>query len=78
MGAIYYDKGDYPKGDYWYEQAIKRGAKPEDIDDERKRVIRSTKDENKRHEAAEYLLKKDSQRYAWAKSYLQKSQHNTK
>ncbi len=60
MGAIYYDKSDYPKGDYWYEQAIKRGAKPEDIDDERKRVVRSTKDENKRHEAAEYLLKKDS------------------
>ncbi|MEH2057997.1 MAG: hypothetical protein V7K97_17905 [Nostoc sp.] len=73
MGAICYDKSDYPKGDYWYEQAIKRGAKPEDIDDERKRVVRSTKDENKRHEAAEYLLRKDSQRYAWAKSYLKKS-----
>ncbi|OYD93613.1 hypothetical protein CDG76_16540 [Nostoc sp. 'Peltigera membranacea cyanobiont' 210A] len=78
MGAICYDKSDYPKGDYWYEQAIKRGAKPEDIDDERKRVVRSTKDENKRHEAAEYLLKKDSQRYAWAKSYLKKSSDNGK
>ncbi|MEH2088325.1 hypothetical protein [Nostoc sp.] len=78
MGAIYYDKSDYPKGDYWYEQAIKRGAKPEDIDDDRKRVVRSTKDENKRHEAAEYLLKKDSQRYAWAKSYLKKSSDNRK
>ncbi|MEH2271643.1 MAG: hypothetical protein V7K68_24995 [Nostoc sp.] len=78
MGAICYDKSDYPKGDYWYEQAIKRGAKPEDIDDDRKRVIRSTKDENKRHEAAEYLLKKDSQRYAWAKSYLKKSSDNGK
>ncbi|MEH2261433.1 hypothetical protein [Nostoc sp.] len=78
MGAICYDKSDYPKGDYWYEQAIKRGAKPEDIDDEIKRVVRSTKDENKRHEAAEYLLKKDSQRYSWAKSYLKKSSDNSK
>ncbi|MBE8970372.1 hypothetical protein IQ277_30430 [Nostocales cyanobacterium LEGE 12452] len=76
MGAICYDKSDYQKGDYCYEQAIKRGAKPEDIDDERKRVVRSTKDENKRHEAAEYLLKKDSQRYAWAKSYLKKPSDN--
>ncbi|MCC5641477.1 hypothetical protein LC607_00580 [Nostoc sp. CHAB 5824] len=73
MGAICYDKGDYPKGDYWFEQAIQRGAEAEDIDAERKRVIRSTKDDNKRHEAAEYLLKKDSKRYAWAKSYLKKS-----
>jgi hypothetical protein len=78
MGAICYDKSDYRKGDYWYEQAIQRGAKPEDIDDERKRVIRSTKDENKRHEAAEYLLEKDLQRYAWAKSYLKKSSDNRK
>ncbi|MEH1950244.1 MAG: hypothetical protein V7K77_25290 [Nostoc sp.] len=72
MAAIAHDRGDYAKRDYWYEQAIKRGAKPEDIDDERKRLFRSTKDENKRHEAAEYLLKKDSQRYTWAKSYLKK------
>jgi hypothetical protein len=76
MGAICYDKGYYQKGDYWFDQAIDRGAEAEDIDAERKRVIRSTKDENKRHEAAEYLLKKDSQRYAWAKSYLKKSQDN--
>ncbi|WP_306558141.1 hypothetical protein [Nostoc sp. 'Peltigera malacea cyanobiont' DB3992] len=78
MAAIAHDRGDYAKTDYWHEQAIKRGAKTEDIDDEIKRLIRSTKDENKRHEAAEYLLKKDSQRYAWAKSYLKKSSDNGK
>ena len=72
MAAIAHDRGDYAKRDYWFEQAIKRGAKTEDIDDERKRLVRSTKDENKRHEAAEYLLKKDAQRYSWAKSYLKK------
>jgi len=69
MGAICYDRYEYEEGDYWFEQAIERGAETEDIDAERKRVIRSTKDENKRHEAAEYLLKKDSQRYSWAKAY---------
>ncbi|MEH2411530.1 hypothetical protein [Nostoc sp.] len=73
MGTICYDRGDYLKGDYWFQQAIQRGAETEDIDAEIKRVIRSTKDENKRHEAAEYLLKKDLQRYSWAKSYLKKS-----
>ena len=72
MGAIAYDRCDYLKGDYWFEQAIKRGAKTEDIDDEIKRLVRSTKDDIKRDEAAEYLLKKDPQRYAWAKSYIKK------
>ncbi|PHJ57848.1 hypothetical protein VF14_35855 [Nostoc linckia z18] len=78
MGAICYDRGNYVKGDYWFEQAIQRGAKTEDIDDELKRVFRSTKNENKRHEAAEYLLKKDSKRYSWAKSYLKKPLENHK
>jgi len=73
MGAICYDKYNYEEGDYWFEQAIERGAETEDIDAEKKRVINSTKDENKRHKAAEYLLKKDSKRYSWAKSYLKKS-----
>lgn len=72
MGAISYDKGEYSKGDDWFAEAIKRGAKTEDIDDEIKRVVRSTKDENKRQDAVNYLLRKDSQRYAWAKSYLKK------
>ncbi|WP_226889111.1 hypothetical protein [Nostoc sp. MG11] len=70
MGAICYDKYEYEEGDYWFGQAIQRGAEIEDIDAERKRVIRSTKNEQKRHEAAEYLLKKDPERYAWAKAYL--------
>ncbi|MFW9264752.1 hypothetical protein [Nostoc sp. CALU 546] len=70
MGAICYDRHDYEQGNYWFEQAIQRGAEIKDIDAEIKRVIRSTKNEEKQHKAAEYLLKKDSQRYAWAKSYL--------
>ncbi|HEY9802158.1 MAG TPA: hypothetical protein V6D25_17485 [Leptolyngbyaceae cyanobacterium] len=76
MGAIEYDRGNYVQGDYWFEQARQRGAKTEDIDNEIKRVIRSTKDEEKRHEAAEYLLRKDADRYCWAKVYLKKVQDN--
>jgi tetratricopeptide (TPR) repeat protein len=72
LGAIYYDKGEYSEGDDWFAEAVKRGAKTEEIDDEIKRVLLSTKDDNKRQDAVNYLLKKDSQRYAWAKSYLKK------
>ena len=73
MGAICYGRGEYPQGDDWFNEAILRGAKPDDVDYEIKRVVRDTKDENKRREVVEYLLKKDSKRYAWAKPYLKKS-----
>ena len=55
---------------------MKRGAKTEEIDDEIKRVIRSTKDDIKLQDAVNYLLKKDSQRYSWAKSYLKKTKNH--
>ena len=74
MGAICYDRYEYQKGDYWFEKAIKFGANSEDIDAEIKQVIRNEKNDDQRHEAAEYLLKKDSYRYAWAKAYLKKQQ----
>ncbi|MFB2983202.1 tetratricopeptide repeat protein [Microseira sp. BLCC-F43] len=72
MGAIYYDRGNYPEGDRWFAEAIQRGAETEAIDDEIKRVVRSTKDENKRQDVAEYLLKKDPVRYDWVRAYLKK------
>ncbi|MEA5618636.1 hypothetical protein VB711_12425 [Cronbergia sp. UHCC 0137] len=77
MGAICYDKNNHEEGDYWFELAVENGAETEDIDAERKRIIKSTKDEQKRHEAAEYLLKKDPKRYAWAKDYLKKQKNKT-
>jgi hypothetical protein len=78
MGAICYERREYPKGDYWFEEAIKRGASPRDQDAEIKRVVKNAKDENKRREVVEYLLKKDPQRYAWAKAYLKKPQNKGK
>ncbi len=68
MGAICYDRGNYVDGDKWFEMAQKRGAK--DTDDEIRRIVRMTKDKDKRKEVAEYLLNKDSVRYGWAKSYI--------
>jgi len=72
MGAICYRQHEYSQGDYWFNEAIERGAESEDVDDEIKRVVRDTKDENKRREVVEYLLNKEPMRYAWAKSYLKK------
>jgi hypothetical protein len=68
MGAICYDRREYADGDHWFEMAAERGA--DDADDEIERIVRMTKDKNKRREVAEYLLSKDPDRYAWANSYL--------
>lgn len=72
MGAICYERGQYLEGDSWFNEAIKRGANPRDMDSEIKRVVRNAKNENQRREVVEYLLKKDPSRYAWAKAYLKK------
>ncbi|MDZ8189892.1 MAG: hypothetical protein RMX96_34285 [Nostoc sp. ChiSLP02] len=72
MGAICFERHQYSDGEYWFQEAIKRGANPRDMDSEIKRVVKNTKDENKRREVIKYLLNKDSKRYSWAKSYLKK------
>jgi len=68
MGAICFERGQYFEGERWFYEAIKRGASPRDMDAEIKRVVKNA-DNNKRQQVVEYLLKKDPERYAWAKSY---------
>jgi len=68
MGAICFERGQFLEGERWFNEAIKRGASPRDQDAEMKRVVKNAKNE-KRREVVEYLLKKDPQRYAWAKFY---------
>ena len=70
MGAICYGLGEYDNGYSWFEEARKRGADIEDIDKEIKRLVKETRNKNRRKEIIEYLLKKDERRYAWAKKYL--------
>jgi hypothetical protein len=77
MGAICYERGQYLEGDSWFNEAIKRGANPRDMDSEIKRVVRNAKNENKRREVVEYLLKKYPSRYGWAKAYLKKPQNKS-
>ena len=68
MGAICYDRSEYMEGDKWFTLGAERGAN--DTDDEIERIVRMTKDKDKRREIAEYLLNKDPNRYKWANSYL--------
>lgn len=68
LGAICYDQGEYAQGDLWFGMAVERGAN--DTDDEIERIVRMTKDKDKRKDVVEYLLQKDPQQYSWAKSYL--------
>lgn len=68
MGAICFERSQFAEGERWFKEAIKRGAESEDIDSELKQVVKNAKDE-KRREVVEYLLKKNPQRYAWAKAY---------
>ncbi|MEG4632043.1 hypothetical protein QUB56_21025 [Microcoleus sp. AR_TQ3_B6] len=68
MGAICFERGQFLEGERWFNEAIKRGASPRDQDAEMKRVVKNAKN-GKRREVVEYLLKKDPQRYAWAKFY---------
>lgn len=72
MGAICFERYQYSDGEYWFQESFKHGANPRDMDCEIKRVVKNAKNENKCREVIEYLLKKDSQRYSWAKSYLKR------
>jgi hypothetical protein len=68
MGALCYDTRRYIDGDRWFEEAIKRGAKPQDQDAEIKRILLKKKDQE-REELIDYLLKKDHSRFSWVKDY---------
>jgi len=65
MGALCYDNGDYGEGDRWFEEAIKRGAKPHDQDSEIKRILRKKPNP----ELIAHLLKKDPNRFSWVKDF---------
>lgn len=67
LGAICYDRGKYAEGDKWFEMATERGS--DDTDNEIEKIVRMTKDKDKRREVVDYLLNKDPNRYQWASSY---------
>ncbi len=79
VGALYYDRRQYDEGDMWFEEAIQRGATPNDVDAELKRIVRRTKGDE-RQQLIHHLLQKDPIRYAWAEHEKpgEDQQHNSK
>lgn len=71
MGALCYDTRRYDEGDKWFEEAVKRGAKPNDQDAEIKRILNKKKDKE-RQEIIDHLVKKDPVRFAWVNKYKPK------
>ncbi len=69
MGALCYDTGRYDEGDRWFEEAVKRGAKPQDQDAEIKRILRKMKRGRERKELINHLLKKNPVRFDWARRF---------
>lgn len=73
LGAICYATGRYDEGHRWFEEARKRGATEKDEDAEIKRIVQKTKDKKELQALIDFLLNKDSDRYAWVNKYLKSS-----
>lgn len=73
LGAICYATGRYDEGDRWFEEARKRGATERDVDAEIKRIVQKTKDKKELQALIDFLLNKDSRRYAWVNKYCKSS-----
>lgn len=73
LGILSYDRGNYLNGDFFFKEAMQRGAKTAEIDDEIKQVLKTIASEKHRQNTVEYLLKKDLERYAWAKFYQKRA-----
>ncbi len=69
LGAICYATGRYDEGHRWFEEARKRGATEKDEDAEIKRIVQKTKDKQELQALIDFLLNKDSDRYAWVNKY---------
>ncbi|MUG97577.1 hypothetical protein F7734_36760 [Scytonema sp. UIC 10036] len=69
LGIISYDRGNYLQGDYFFEKAMMLGRQPEEIDDEIKQILKTMTSDRHRKNTVDHLLKKDIERYAWAKFY---------
>lgn len=76
MGAICVEEGNYSGGEYWFNEAIKRGYSPKDQEAEIKRIFNKYKDEQKlkfpeaKDEQKLKLAEFYQNRYSWAKKYL--------
>lgn len=74
MGALCFDDFRYDEGSKWFEEAVKRGAKENDQETEIRRILRKKQNQD----LVEYLLKKDTHRFAWVKDFSAKIINNQK
>lgn len=70
MGALCYATRRYDEGDKWFEEAVKRGAKPKDQDAEIRRILNKKKGKDRKEMIGD-LIAKDPVRFAWVKSLKQ-------
>lgn len=73
IATLCYRNSSFAEGDRWKQQAIERGANPGDLDHEMKRLVKNTKEAEKRQNLIKHLLKTDPHRYAWAREYQKRS-----
>lgn len=69
LGAVHYEQGNPAEGDRNFEKAVKLGAHPKTQDAEIRTALKNSAIETKRV-IADYLLRKDPAKYAWARTYL--------
>lgn len=68
LGAVYYEQGHFEQGKMWYDEAVKRGFKELQVDNELKNIFRRI-DKDKQINMREHLLSLDQERYAWANKW---------
>jgi len=69
QGAVWYQMGDYQAGRMWYDKAVERGFREEDVDSELRGIMRRLAPQ-KRKALGEHLLGQDGRRYDWARRYV--------
>lgn len=69
LGAIYFARGQPEKGEEHFETAVSLGSQAKYLEGQMKRALDSA-DQTARQTTAQYLLRKDPEKYRWANFYL--------
>lgn len=68
LGAVYYEQGNYEQGKKWYDEAVKRGFKESQVDNELKSIF-SRLGRDMQVDMRNHLLSLDQERYEWANKW---------
>jgi tetratricopeptide (TPR) repeat protein len=70
LRAVYYQRGDPEEGDKYFERARELGSHPKNEERNIRSAVKKARPEEKRR-VAEYLLKKDPERFQWVQKYIE-------